>query len=89
MAQEPAIVPVRGDYYVLSPAKRHLVRGNIYPVKDPRVPFLGVHFTPRMVRSTLLSELKAAPLVRVRVKFTVKNAVYFRRKLLTNGVFLP
>ncbi len=45
---EPRIVPFRGDYYVLRPERRDLVRGNIYPVPDPRFPFLGVHFTPRM-----------------------------------------
>ena len=44
----PAIVPFRGDYLELRDEKRHLVRGNIYPVPDPRYPFLGVHFTPRM-----------------------------------------
>jgi L-2-hydroxyglutarate oxidase LhgO len=42
------IVPFRGDYYRLAPARRDLVRGLIYPVPDPRFPFLGVHFTPRM-----------------------------------------
>lgn len=41
------IVPFRGDYYVLRPDRRHLVRGLIYPVPDPRFPFLGVHFTIR------------------------------------------
>ncbi|KAL4656228.1 L-2-hydroxyglutarate dehydrogenase, mitochondrial [Arapaima gigas] len=45
---EPRIVPFRGDYLVLKPEKRYLVRGNIYPVPDPRFPFLGVHFTPRI-----------------------------------------
>ncbi|XP_071962745.1 L-2-hydroxyglutarate dehydrogenase, mitochondrial-like [Antedon mediterranea] len=44
----PRIVPFRGDYLLLKPEKRHLVRGNIYPVPDPQFPFLGVHFTPRM-----------------------------------------
>lgn len=42
------IVPFRGEYYMLAPAKRHLVRGLIYPVADPRFPFLGVHFTRRV-----------------------------------------
>ncbi|WP_297159981.1 L-2-hydroxyglutarate oxidase [Thermogemmatispora sp.] len=41
------IVPFRGDYYLLRPEKRHLVRGLIYPVPDPRFPFLGVHLTLR------------------------------------------
>ena len=47
-AQDPKIVPFRGDYLILKPGKEHLVKGNIYPVPDPEFPFLGVHFTPRM-----------------------------------------
>jgi L-2-hydroxyglutarate oxidase len=39
------IVPFRGEYYVLRPERRDLVRGLIYPVPDPALPFLGVHFT--------------------------------------------
>ena len=39
------IVPFRGEYYELRPEKRHLVRNLIYPVPDPKFPFLGVHFT--------------------------------------------
>ncbi len=41
------IVPFRGDYYVLRPERRDLVNGLIYPVPDPRFPFLGVHLTVR------------------------------------------
>ena len=44
----PRIVPFRGDYYVLRPERRDLVKGLIYPVPDPRFPFLGVHFTRRI-----------------------------------------
>ena len=40
-----AIVPFRGEYYRLRPERRDLVRGLIYPVPDPRFPFLGVHLT--------------------------------------------
>ncbi|MFG3441902.1 L-2-hydroxyglutarate oxidase [Nonomuraea sp. NPDC047897] len=39
------IVPFRGEYYALTGAARELVRGLIYPVPDPRYPFLGVHLT--------------------------------------------
>ncbi|HEX3783536.1 MAG TPA: L-2-hydroxyglutarate oxidase [Pseudonocardiaceae bacterium] len=39
------IVPFRGEYYELRPAARPLVRGLIYPVPDPSLPFLGVHLT--------------------------------------------
>jgi len=43
----PRIVPFRGDYYTLTPEARSLVNGLIYPVPDPRFPFLGVHLTRR------------------------------------------
>lgn len=43
--REPAIVPFRGEYYDLAPSRTHLVRGMIYPVPDPALPFLGVHLT--------------------------------------------
>lgn len=42
------IVPFRGEYKDLRPEARGLVRGLIYPVPDPRFPFLGVHFTRRV-----------------------------------------
>ena len=45
---EVMIVPFRGEYYDLVPQKQHLVRNLIYPVPDPRFPFLGVHFTRRI-----------------------------------------
>jgi (S)-2-hydroxyglutarate dehydrogenase len=45
---DPRIVPFRGDYYTLEPSARQLVRGLVYPVPDPRFPFLGVHFTKRI-----------------------------------------
>ena len=42
---EIRIVPFRGEYYTLRPERAGLVRGLIYPVPDPDLPFLGVHFT--------------------------------------------
>lgn len=42
------IVPFRGEYYDLMPKRASLVRALIYPVPDPRFPFLGVHFTRRI-----------------------------------------
>ncbi len=42
------IVPFRGEYYDLIPERAALVRALIYPVPDPRFPFLGVHFTRRI-----------------------------------------
>lgn len=44
----PRIVPFRGDYYTLTSDAAPLVRGLLYPVPDPRFPFLGVHFTRRI-----------------------------------------
>jgi L-2-hydroxyglutarate oxidase len=45
---EVMIVPFRGEYYDLVPERAALVRALIYPVPDPRFPFLGVHFTRRI-----------------------------------------
>jgi L-2-hydroxyglutarate oxidase len=43
--REVRIVPFRGEYFKLRPERQHLARHLIYPVPDPRFPFLGVHFT--------------------------------------------
>ncbi|HEX4011502.1 MAG TPA: L-2-hydroxyglutarate oxidase [Solirubrobacteraceae bacterium] len=51
---EPRIVPFRGEYYALAPDRTHLVRGLIYPVPDPTLPFLGVHLTRRFDGSVWL-----------------------------------
>lgn len=45
---DPRIVPFRGEYLAVRQEKQHLVRGMVYPVPDPRYPFLGVHFTRRV-----------------------------------------
>jgi L-2-hydroxyglutarate oxidase LhgO len=45
---DPRIVPFRGEYLTVVPEKQDLVRGLVYPVPDPRYPFLGVHFTRRV-----------------------------------------
>ena len=50
------IVPFRGEYYALAPERRSLVKNLIYPVPDPRFPFLGVHFT-----RTVHGEVEAGP----------------------------
>jgi L-2-hydroxyglutarate oxidase LhgO len=50
------IVPFRGEYYLLSQQRQHLVRGLIYPVPDPKFPFLGVHLT-----RTIHGEVEAGP----------------------------
>jgi (S)-2-hydroxyglutarate dehydrogenase len=44
----PQILPFRGEYFRLVPQRSSLVRGLVYPVPDPRYPFLGVHLTRRV-----------------------------------------
>jgi L-2-hydroxyglutarate oxidase len=46
------IIPFRGEYYSVTPEKRHLVKNLIYPVPNPAFPFLGVHFT-RLIDGTV------------------------------------
>ena len=42
------IIPFRGEYFSLRPERAGLVNGLVYPVPDPKLPFLGVHFTKRI-----------------------------------------
>jgi (S)-2-hydroxyglutarate dehydrogenase len=56
LPEDPRIVPFRGEYMNVLPTKRDLVRGMVYPVPDPRYPFLGVHFTRRVT-----GELEVGP----------------------------
>lgn len=51
---EPRIVPFRGEYWRLRPERSHLVRGLVYPVPDPSLPFLGVHLTRAVDGSVLV-----------------------------------
>ena len=44
----PRVVPFKGEYLTVRPDRQDLVRGLLYPVPDPRYPFLGVHFTRRV-----------------------------------------
>ena len=45
---DPQIVPFRGEYFRLTPDAARRVRGLVYPVPDPRYPFLGIHLTRRI-----------------------------------------
>lgn len=56
LAPRVRIVPFRGEYYLLRPESQGLVNGPIYPVPDPALPFLGVHFT-----STVDGKVEAGP----------------------------
>jgi (S)-2-hydroxyglutarate dehydrogenase len=51
---QPRIVPFRGEYYKLTPSRAGLVHGLVYPIPDPRIPFVGVHVTPRTDGAVLL-----------------------------------
>jgi len=50
----PRIVPFRGEYRALRPQRRELVRGLIYPLPDPALPFLGVHLTRTVAGEVLI-----------------------------------
>ena len=50
------IIPFRGEYYTIIPDRRSLVKGLVYPVPDPKFPFLGVHFT-----RTIHGDVEAGP----------------------------
>jgi L-2-hydroxyglutarate oxidase len=62
------IMPFRGDYAVLRPAARHLVRALIYPVADPALPFLGVHATKRIDGEVWLGPNAVLALARERYR---------------------
>ncbi|HMJ36138.1 MAG TPA: L-2-hydroxyglutarate oxidase [Baekduia sp.] len=66
---DPRIVPFRGGYLRLAPEARHLVRGLIYPVPNPELPFLGVHLTRRVDGEVLLGP--TALLVGARDAYTL------------------
>jgi L-2-hydroxyglutarate oxidase len=46
LALKERMVPFRGEYFVLTPARRSVVRHLVYPIPDPDLPFLGIHLTP-------------------------------------------
>jgi (S)-2-hydroxyglutarate dehydrogenase len=56
ISPEVRIIPFRGEYYMVRPERRSIVRGLIYPVPDPEFPFLGVHFT-----RTIHGDVEAGP----------------------------
>lgn len=78
------IVPFRGEYYRLRPEREHLVRHLIYPVPDPALPFLGVHFT-RMIGGGVEAGPNAV-LAFAREGYT-KGRVNFRD--LAEALFFP
>lgn len=69
---EPRIIPFRGEYMKVVGSKTDLVRGLIYPVPDPKYPFLGVHFT-----SMVSGDLEVGP----NAVLALKREDYRRRSL--------
>lgn len=63
------IVPIKGEYYRLTPEKRHLVKALIYALPNPRYPFLGAHF-----HKLINGEVRAGP----SAVLTLKREGYFR-----------
>jgi L-2-hydroxyglutarate oxidase len=76
------IVPFRGEYYELKPHQHRLVRNLIYPVPDPRFPFLGVHFT-RMIHGGVEAGPNAVLAFRregyTRTAFSLRDAASMMR----------
>ncbi|MGV0873806.1 L-2-hydroxyglutarate oxidase [Mycolicibacterium sp. XJ879] len=70
----PVIVPFRGDYYALKPHRRNLVNGLVYPVPDPRYPFLGVHLTPRVDGEVLIGPNAVLALAREGYRWRTVSA---------------
>jgi 2-hydroxyglutarate dehydrogenase len=78
------IVPFRGQYMRLRPNARHLVRGLIYPVPDPSLPFLGVHLTRHISGEVLLGP--SALMVAARDAYALRRV---NRSDLTNSLAWP
>nr|CAI5833353.1 unnamed protein product [Callosobruchus analis] len=83
--KSPKIVPFRGEYLVLSPQKQDIVKANIYPVPDPRFPFLGVHVTPRMDGSIWLGPNAVLSFKREGYKWTDINVFELADTLTYSG----
>ncbi|MCM3884699.1 L-2-hydroxyglutarate oxidase [Frankia sp. R82] len=77
----PQIVPFRGDYWLLRPQRRELVRGLIYPVPDPRYPFLGIHLTKRIDGEVLVGPNAVLATAREGYSVGTLNAADLRRTL--------
>ncbi|KAA0184381.1 Hydroxyglutarate oxidase [Fasciolopsis buskii] len=77
-SSEPQIVPFRGDFTLLKREKNYLVRGNIYPLPDPRFPFLGLHLSPGIDGTVMLGPNAVLALKREGyglLDFNLKDAI--------------
>lgn len=78
------IVPFRGEYYKLRPGAAHLVRHLVYPVPDPKFPFLGVHFT-RLIGGGI----EAGPNAVLAFAREAYRKTEWNARDLTEAVFFP
>jgi L-2-hydroxyglutarate oxidase LhgO len=85
-APAPEIIPFRGEYLRLKPHARDRVRHLIYPVPDPRYPFLGVHLTPRVNGESDLGPNAVLALAREGYRRTAVSTDELRR-LATSTAF--
>lgn len=76
---DPQIVPFRGEYWALRPERRDLVNGLVYPVPDPRYPFLGVHITPRIDGEVLIGPNAVLALAREGYRWKDRSFADLRR----------
>ncbi len=81
----PRIVPFRGEYWELIPERRQLVRGLVYPVPDPTLPFLGVHLTKRIDGSVLVGPNAVLALAREGYRRSTVNRSELRNMLGYSG----
>ena len=82
---DPRIVPFRGSYLRLRPDRRSLVKGLIYPVADPALPFLGVHLTKRIDGEILLGPTALLAPARDAYKLTTVRAGTCARRSAGRG----
>jgi len=81
------IVPFRGEYFKIKPARQHLVRNLIYPVPDPKFPFLGVHFTRLVLGGVEAGPNAVLAFAREGYKWTTINLRDLSESLLYPGLW--
>lgn len=79
------VLPFRGDYFELRPERAHLVRHLVYPVPDPRFPFLGVHLTRSIHGHVHVGPNAVLSLAREGYQRTAINFSDTRRMLQSSG----
>jgi (S)-2-hydroxyglutarate dehydrogenase len=83
---DPRIVPFRGAYLRLRPDRSHLVRGLIYPVPDPALPFLGVHLSRHIDGNVSLGPSALLAPIRLRRSLSWPGTWRMARRWWRTGV---